>query len=85
MVLILLTQKTLCRYFVAAPEHKPGERHLYRTADLNISSPDNREMDCLTCPPPEPSQSPPQHGLGSSPNTVISGDIRWAIISICFW
>jgi dipeptidyl aminopeptidase/acylaminoacyl peptidase len=62
-------------YFVAAPEHKPGERHLYRTGDLNISSPDNREMDCLTCPPPEPSQSPPQHGLGSSSNTVISGDI----------
>ncbi|XP_023712953.1 dipeptidyl peptidase 4 isoform X2 [Cryptotermes secundus] len=62
-------------YFVAAPEHKPGERHLYRTGDLNISSPDNREMDCLTCPPLDPSQSPPQHGLGPLHSTVMSGDI----------
>jgi hypothetical protein len=64
------------RYFVAAPDHKPGERHLYRTGDLNISSPDTREMDCLTCPPMDPSQSPPHHGLGPPHSTVMSGDIK---------
>jgi len=59
------------RYFVAAPENKPGERHLYRTGDLNISSPDTREMDCLTCPPLEPSQNPLHHGLESPHNTAM--------------
>ncbi|KDR11620.1 Inactive dipeptidyl peptidase 10, partial [Zootermopsis nevadensis] len=62
-------------YFVAAPEHKPGERHLYRTGDLNISSPDTRQMDCLTCPPLEPSQSLYHHGLESPRSTAMSGDI----------
>ncbi|KAF4520670.1 hypothetical protein B566_EDAN006346 [Ephemera danica] len=35
-------------YFLAAPEGKPGQRHLYRVPDLNASSA-ARVRECLTC------------------------------------
>lgn len=38
----------MCRYFLAAPEGKPGQRHLYRVPDLNASSA-ARVRECLTC------------------------------------
>ncbi|XP_046386963.1 inactive dipeptidyl peptidase 10-like isoform X2 [Ischnura elegans] len=34
-------------YFIAAPERRPGQRHLYRVGDLNGTSP--RVNECLTC------------------------------------
>ncbi|XP_059485201.1 inactive dipeptidyl peptidase 10-like isoform X3 [Neocloeon triangulifer] len=37
-------------YFMAAPEGKPGQRHLYRVLDQNASSTAERRKECLTCP-----------------------------------
>ncbi|KAG8224551.1 hypothetical protein J437_LFUL002155, partial [Ladona fulva] len=36
-------------YYIAAPERRPGQRHLYRVGDLNGTSP--RVNECLTCGP----------------------------------
>jgi inactive dipeptidyl peptidase 10 len=32
------------------PEGKPGQRHLYRVQDQNVSTTAERQMECLTCP-----------------------------------
>lgn len=37
------------RYFEAAPEGKPGERHVYRVSD-SINSTTGTHWQCLTCP-----------------------------------
>ncbi|XP_065353279.1 inactive dipeptidyl peptidase 10-like isoform X2 [Cloeon dipterum] len=37
-------------YFMAAPEGKPGQRHLYRVLDQNASTTADRKKECLTCP-----------------------------------
>lgn len=38
-----------CRYFEAAPERKPAQRHLYRVSDI-VNNTTPLQWECLTCP-----------------------------------
>ncbi|XP_067000020.2 inactive dipeptidyl peptidase 10 [Anabrus simplex] len=62
--IILWDEENHYVYFLAAPERKPGQRHLYRVGDVN-STLASKSWECLTCPQMDPSHHGSSNSLSS--------------------
>ncbi|XP_075238106.1 dipeptidyl peptidase 4-like [Lycorma delicatula] len=64
-------------YFEAAPEGKPGERHVYRVSD-SINTTTGTHWQCLTCPVTSASSTSGTSSLSRSNNNSYSGGFTYS-------